>query len=295
MPALDAGGVSLYYEEAGEGETVVLVHGTVSDHTMWKPWVETLSPAFRTITYGRRYAHPNVRQGDVTDSTVENNAGDLDALVDEVGGGKVHLAGHSYGGFIAAYYALKHPQKLRSLTLINAAVVPMLVRSPGVTGSISLLFRAPAAATSGTRVMNAAKATWKAAERGDSSAAMKLFVPAVDGRKDLPHWPAGFDAMATRNARTVREVTLPSPHVGRTEARRIGVPTLVMYGGLSAPWDRMISRRLAESIPGAEEAAIQGASHMCPVEKPTETSQKVLEFQRAHSGPHVNFDSTWNP
>ena len=282
---MDDKGVQLYYEEEGKGETVVLAHGTASDHTVWKPWTDVLSPEFRTIAYSRRYAYPNARKGDVTDSTVENNAEDLDAIIGEVGGGKVHLVGHSYGGYIVAYYALKHPEKLRSLTLVNAAVVTMVIRNPGIASSFSLLLRSPSAATSARRVVNATGATWKAAEKGDSTAGMKIFVPAVvNGRKDLPPWPEEFATMVTRNARTVREVVLPGPAVGRGEAGSIKVPTMVMWGGLSAPWDNMISQRLADSIPGAEKAMIQGASHMSLVEKPAETSKRVLEFLRAHSG-----------
>jgi pimeloyl-ACP methyl ester carboxylesterase len=283
MPSFDANGVALYYEERGSGEPVVLVHGTLNDYAIWKPQAEAISSEFRTIAYSRRYAFPNDRQGDVTDSTVQNNAEDLTALVDGPGGGKVHLIGHSYGGGISAYFALKHPEKLRSLTLVNAYVPTMLARTTSTSAMLSLLFRSPRAAMSARRTLNATAATVKAVEGGDPTAAMRIFMPALlDGRNDLPPKPAEFEQIVNRNARTLREVTNPYPPVTKTEVCKIAVPTLVIWGELSASWDYKVSQMLAESIVSSERLVIPGASHLLFLEKPSYANGKVLEFLRKH-------------
>jgi len=275
----------LHYVERGSGDPVVFVHGTLCDYTVWESQVNALSSEFRAIAYSRRYAHPNDRQGDAMDSTVQNNAKDLDDLVGGLGSGKVHLVGHSYGGFIAAYFALKHPEKLYSLILANAAVSTLLVREPTISAAFSLLLRSPRVAMSARRVISATQASVKAVGNGDSAAPQRLFLPALmNGRSDLPAKPAEFDSMVVRNARTLRETTTHFPPVTKTEVKTIGIPTLVIWGELSAPWDYKVSQELAESIPTAEKAIVLGAGHFFPVEKPTDTNNKLLEFIRKHRG-----------
>ena len=279
MSVFDANGIPLYYEEVGSGKPVVLVHGTLCDHTVWRPQADALSAKYRTIAYSRRYAHPNNRQGDVMDSTVQNNAEDLAAFIDGLGLRKVHLVGHSYGGFIAAFFALKHPDKVESLTLANAAVAPMLVARPSATASISLLFRSPSVALSARNLINATKDTVKAVESGDATAAFRIFVPALSNhRTNLPTKPPSFEAMVTRNARTLRETTAPFPPVTKSEMGGIKVPTLVIWGALSAPWDYKVSQLLAQAVPGAKAAVVPGTGHFFFLENAASANKKMLEF-----------------
>ena len=54
--------------------------------------------------------------------SVGSHADDLAALVDELGPGRLHLLGHSHGGWIVLRYASQHPRRLRSLTLIDPEI-----------------------------------------------------------------------------------------------------------------------------------------------------------------------------
>lgn len=127
MPSVDAGGTSLYYEEKGSGQPVLFVHGIPTDYRAWTRQMESFSDGFRAITISRRYASPNKRSGDLLDSTVGDNAGDLKAFIERLGLAPVHLVGHSYGGFASAFLAADHPDLVRSLVLVEAAVSTLLV------------------------------------------------------------------------------------------------------------------------------------------------------------------------
>ncbi len=81
MATVQVGGVTLYWSEQGSGPTVVFVHGIPTDHRAWDAQTSALSGKFRTLSYSRRYAHPNPRVGDLSDSTVENNATDLAGFI----------------------------------------------------------------------------------------------------------------------------------------------------------------------------------------------------------------------
>src|SRR5207253_10054502 len=130
MPSIDVGGVSLYYERAGNGEPVVFSHGIPTDHRAWRSQVEAFSKSYATVAYSRRYAAPNKREGDVTDSTIGNNAADLKGLIQKLGIAPVHLVGHSYGGFVAAFPAADHPDLVRTLVLLEPATATPLIENP---------------------------------------------------------------------------------------------------------------------------------------------------------------------
>jgi len=283
MAIANVNGVSLFYEEKGTGAPVVFVHGTISDPRAWNAQVDALSSKYHTVVYSRRYAHPNARQGDLMDSTVQNNAADLEALLRQLGVAPAHIVGHSYGGHIAAFLALEHPELLKSLTLVNAAVATLVAKDTGVVSTLSILFRSPGIVPSVMRFMNGLRTTIKEVDAGDPSAATRIFIPALqDGRTDLPAKPGDFDKMVLDNARTLKEVTTPLPPITRAEARRITTPTLVIWGEHSAPWDTKISRTLVESIPGSEAAEIPGAGHFCLGEKPKEVNEALMNFLQKH-------------
>jgi len=105
MKLINVDGIKLNYQEKGDGPVVVLVHGIPTDYRVWDKQVEALSPQYRTVAYSRRCAFPNQNK-DVANSTVENNAKDLEGLIAQLGGAPVHLIGHSYGAATAAFCAL---------------------------------------------------------------------------------------------------------------------------------------------------------------------------------------------
>jgi len=105
MPSIDVDGVSLFYEEKGTGQPLLFVHGIPTDYRAWGSQLDAFSDNYRVIAYSRRYAQPNKREGDLLDSTIENNTTDLVGFIKKLGIAPVHLVGHSYGGFIASYCA----------------------------------------------------------------------------------------------------------------------------------------------------------------------------------------------
>jgi pimeloyl-ACP methyl ester carboxylesterase len=116
---VDVGQVKLAYVEAGQGEPVIFVHGIPTDYRAWTGQIEPFSSNYHVIAYSRRLAQPNRNEMNYEKSTIENNSEDLVGLIDELGFSSVHLVGHSYGGFAAAYCASTNPRLIRTLTLSN--------------------------------------------------------------------------------------------------------------------------------------------------------------------------------
>lgn len=285
MSIIRVNGRGLFCEQKGDGVSIVFVHGTMSDYRVWRSQTDQLSRTYRTVAYSRRSAFPNVRPGDLADSSVENDTDDLGRLIDELGVSPSHLVGHSYGGFIAAYFAAQHPEMLRSLTLVNAAIVPMLVRNPNnPVAMLSFLIKSSATASSGWRLSRASRTSIKEAEAGNRDGAARLFYASLWDKGTAIPQPMEEDLkMMADNARNLNETTKPFPEFTVDEAKEIRTPTLVIRGEQSALWDLKISERLASAIKGSDSARVSNAGHFCMVENPSEFNGRLLQFLAAHS------------
>ncbi len=103
MLSEDVNGVGLAYAESGNGPDTFFVHGIPTDYRAWNAQLAFFSKSYHVTVYSRRHALPNNNQGSLLESTIENNARDLEELIRKTASPPVNLVGHSYGGFIAAY------------------------------------------------------------------------------------------------------------------------------------------------------------------------------------------------
>jgi pimeloyl-ACP methyl ester carboxylesterase len=98
MPRTRVNAVELYYEATGDGDPLVLVHGSWGDHSNWQSVVPGLASSFRVITYDRRGHSPSERppgQG-----LRREDEDDLAALIEVLDVSPAHVAGNSFGASI---------------------------------------------------------------------------------------------------------------------------------------------------------------------------------------------------
>ena len=280
MPSADIGGVSIFYEDAGSGPAVVFVHGIPTDYRAWKNQIEAFSNGRRMIALSRRYAYPNRREGDVSDSTVQNNAADLEGFIEKLGG-PVDLVGHSYGGFAAAVLAADHPDLVRRLVLVEPAVATLLVADQASAAqALGLLFRSPSVALSGRRFQTRSLApSLRALEEGKAEMAVELNVDGIQGMDGaFRALPQETREMMLDNARTVAELKTAFPRFTPREAAMISRPTLVVSGESSALYLRKIGELMAGAVPGAKRIIVPGSRHFPHMENAVFFNEEVLGF-----------------
>ncbi len=283
MPSLDVDGVGLYYEERGNGVPVVFCHGIPTDYRAWNLQTEFLSNGFRTISYSRRYASPNSRNGDVSDSTIANNAADLRGFIEKLALGRVHLVGHSYGGFTAAYLASDHPEMIRSLVLVEPAIATLLVEDETSSGQmLGLLLRSPSVALSARRFQNGSlHPSLAALDAGQNERAVELNVDGVQDQKGaFRAMPDAARTMMLDNARTIAELKTKFPPF-RDRAPQVTSRTLVINGSDSALWLRRIGQLTAAAIPKCQHASVANARHFPHMENAAEFNRRVQDFLSA--------------
>ena len=124
-------GVSLYYEEHGVGEPIVCIHGTSSSAAVWGDALEQLAKHGRTIAYDRRGCFRSERPEPYV-TNVHQHADDAAALIEALGAAPAIVIGRSYGGETAIDLALRYPDRVRALALLEAAVLSMSDASSAV-------------------------------------------------------------------------------------------------------------------------------------------------------------------
>lgn len=267
MPHLESNGVKLYYEEHGSGEPLLLIMGFTVSMVGWHWNVSGFAESFRTITFDNR----GVGQSDKPDApySMPMFADDTAGVLDGLGIEQAHVFGISMGGMIAQEFALRHPDRVKSLVLgcTNCGgEKAVLSRDPEVVemlGNIAA-FEVEQAALAMTKV---AVTPWFMQKHMDTLLELN--------RLSALH-PTPKHGM-------VNQMAAIQGHDTYDRLPRIQHPTLVVTGtrdGLVPPEN---SVTLAERIPNADLLMLSNASHLFNVELAQTTVDVVSEFVRRRS------------
>ena len=279
-------GCDLAYVERGSGDAVIFVHGGISDLRTWSKQMSAFSEKHRAIAYSRRYAWPNPDVPDGVDDQMWPHVEDLIAVISALGAAPAHLVGNSWGGFICLLVALHHPDLVRSITVEEPPVLPLLVSNqPGPRELAKLLLTHP---RSGTALMKFFSTivgpAVKAFKKGDLEAGARIFACGVDGADFFNRAPHDVHEQQLANVKTLRASLTGAgfPAFTAADARRIKTPALLLTGESSPAVLRHLTDRLDELLPNTHRVHIRGAPHIMHYAKPSEVNSAVLQFIAAH-------------
>jgi pimeloyl-ACP methyl ester carboxylesterase len=122
-----ANGVRLYYEERGSGTPILGLHGAGSSAALWENAVERLSELGRAIIYDRRGSSRSERPSPYEITSVQEHADDALALLRALDAEPAVLIGRSYGGTVALDLALRYPQSVLAVALLEAGPMGLSV------------------------------------------------------------------------------------------------------------------------------------------------------------------------
>lgn len=110
-------GFQLHYEEVGTGDPLVFAHEFGGDHRSWEPQLRHFARRYRCLVYAARGYPPSEVPTSAEDYGQLRATDDLVAVLDTAGIDRAHLVGNSMGAFCALHCGLRHPDRVRSLTL----------------------------------------------------------------------------------------------------------------------------------------------------------------------------------
>ncbi|MGJ8657461.1 MAG: alpha/beta fold hydrolase [Akkermansiaceae bacterium] len=116
MPSFTYDDFTMHYEIHGEGEPVLCIMGITAPGAVWEVHVEEWKKSFQCITPDNRGV--GFSDKPVGEYTSEMMADDHVRLLDHLGIEKAHVVGCSMGSVIAQQVALRHPERVRSVTLM---------------------------------------------------------------------------------------------------------------------------------------------------------------------------------
>lgn len=265
---IQAEGGPLYYEVAGEGHPLVLVHAGVADHTMWDDQFEAFAQRYRVVRYDTRgYGKSPVK----AEGHEFSNRQDIYELLSHLGIEKTYILGLSRGGMIALDFTLEHPEMVDALIWVASGVGGH--EHPPTEAEMALF----------TEYQKVEEGAW---EKKDYALLadwdVKVWADGPgqpEGRADS-RVRARVREMCINNYSTHtvegKPVVLDPPAVGRLH--EIQVPTLVVVGDLDTSDTQAAADFMAEKVEGARKVVFPGVAHMVNMEKPEEFTNLALNF-----------------
>lgn len=250
----EVNGARLYYELAGAGEPVVLIHGFSLDTRMWDDQFGAFAEHYRALRYDVRGFGRSTRP----EVDPYLHVDDLRALLKHFQFTPAHIIGLSMGGGLALDFALVYPEAARSLTLVDAALGGFAWRKDwSVLGSL--------ARSTG---IEAAKRAWLTDELFASANEQ----PAVAAR--LAQMVADYSGYHWVNHDPGRWSDLPA----NRPLEQLRRPTLVLVGERDVPDFQQIAHLIAARAPHARQLTLAGVGHMSNMEAPLAFNEAVLSF-----------------
>ncbi|MBD9393723.1 alpha/beta fold hydrolase [Acidovorax sp. ACV01] len=241
---------------------IVLLHGIFAEKDHWVDFARPLTSQYRVIAPDIPGFGESTRRDDQAYDYAAHVTR-LAAFLDALGLPRVHLAGNSMGGTIAALFALQHPERVASLAFIGA---PHGIRSPQPSAMDRLI-------DAGQRPLVA----------HDAAAFDAMMALVFEKHPFLPHpilYASEQDALrnATSNTRLwdaqLKDRYLLEQHLSKLQHH----PTLVLWGESDRVFDRSGLLPLQKLLPQAQAEALPGIGHLPMMEAPAETAQRYARF-----------------
>jgi pimeloyl-ACP methyl ester carboxylesterase len=116
---VDSAGVKIHYVTAGEGPLVLLIHGFPDFWYSWRAQMPALAEHHKVVAIDQRGYNLSDKPSGVQNYTTEKLVSDAVAVIEHFGSEKAIVVGHDWGGFVAWTLAMRHPELVDRLIILN--------------------------------------------------------------------------------------------------------------------------------------------------------------------------------
>lgn len=250
MPTARLNGINIYYEVAGSGPPIVLIHGFADSAAIWRSQIELLAARHRVVAWDLR-GHWRTESPQSPEAyTMQAICDDLRSLLDHLEISQAVLVGHSMGGYVSLRFYDGHPERVRAMVLVATG--------PGYPNP--------------QHRQEWADSQVKLAERLAQRGLDTVFTPQTNG--------IGTTTAGERPQHLVRGIAYTARGVNTdappAKLEKVAVPAFVIVG----EHDSFVNATgyMAAKITGARKLVIEGAGHFCHTERPEVFNKALLEF-----------------
>jgi 3-oxoadipate enol-lactonase len=252
---VDAGGGRLWYEEAGAGPAVLLLHAGGADSRLWDGQWKPLADAYRVI----RLDLPGAGRSPVPERPVAPNAL-LKGLLDRLDVERAAIVGVSLGGVLAIDFVIGLPERTWALVAVAS----------GPRGAAE----APAD--------HPVHEVWRAVGAGDLDRAAELFIDLWCPLRTSPEVDRRIRRMVEENVgmlAVLLDGLLVEPDWPAADRlQEIRVPTLAIWGDADERGTVRMNQLVASQVPGARRVVLPGVDHFVPMRAPERFTAELLGF-----------------
>jgi pimeloyl-ACP methyl ester carboxylesterase len=271
-------GVRLHYVESGSGPLVVLLHGFPEFWYAWRHQIPALAAAgYRVIALDQRGYNLSDKPKGVGHYRLEALLGDVLGIIRHAGEQRAVVVGHDWGGAIAWNFAMRHPESVDRLIVLNAPHPQRFLEE--ITGFSQLrkswymfLFQLP-----WLPEMLLRSGDYAGLER---TLRTDPIHPGAFSDADIAHYKHAISqpGALTSTINYYRALFRINPFVYKQAITRIDIPTLLIWG----EQDRYLGIRLTEGlepwVPKLQLERIPDASHWVQTEVPERVNNLMVEF-----------------
>jgi pimeloyl-ACP methyl ester carboxylesterase len=266
------GGFHVHYQDEGDpvSPLLVLLHGFGDSYTSWEGWVRDLKGKFHVITLDFP-GHGLTRAPEGYSLSGDGLADLVDAFAAQLALPRFAVAGNSMGGGVAWQLAVRHPQRINALILVDAAGFPN-EKPPGAVPLAFKILRYPI----GRAILRNIDNRPLIDEGLKTDVYDKtLITPAlVDRWAEFQRAPGHRAILMSLNPSAFNQAAA-------AVLDKINVPTLILHGENDVLIEPASARKFAAAIPGAKVLIYPNTGHLPQIEIPQRSAADVAQFLEA--------------
>ena len=267
-------GIQMYYKTMGSGTPLLILHGGPGlDHSYFLPQFTELAKNYKLIFIDQR-SNGRTEGPDSTKMNLSFFIEDIESVRKEFVLGKLNLLGHSWGALIAMFYAVKYPENLNSLILMN----PLSASSQGRDTANKLLQSRITKMDSIDRVEVLRSEGFRSRTPEAMTRLFRIaFRPSFHNKTLVDSITLIFQPDYARKSSMLRHMRGLLAYNIQQELSRIQCPTLILHGADDAI-PLLTSRELQKQISGSQLVVLNNCGHFPYIECPREFFQSLRRF-----------------
>ncbi len=278
----------LHYVTRGEGKPILFLHGFPQFWFLWRRQLEDLAEDHAVYAPDMRGYNLSCRPEEVEAYRMRHLLADVRELIEQLELTDLTLVGHDWGGIVSWAFALKYPEMLERLVVIDAPP-PFtwnrdLRESPKQRQAVNYMLEFSKPSPGPEEMMSAndfalmddlmLRIGGAGAQLSDEDRASYHEAWSQPGalRGGLNYY------RAARMGEQVAAGGVPEEYAGRMTSQTVEVPTLVIWGESDSALLPSLTRGLSEWVPDLRVEIVPGAGHWVPYERPDEVNRLLREF-----------------